>query len=93
MPQTVSVWFGFRVVVDDSLPADEFWVGAEGIRCGSLSAMELLEDRDNASAELIDLARIDDRDGFNALAACLMPPIRVAECWNGTRARLGLLPG
>lgn len=47
---------------------------------------------DNASEELVALARTGDRDAFDALAACLMPPESVAECWAGTRVRLGLAP-
>ncbi len=45
---------------------------------------------DNASQELVDLARAGDRDGFTALAGCLMPADEVEECWAGTRQRLGL---
>ena len=47
-------------------------------------------DHDNASAELTDYARQGDMDGFNALAACLMPQSLIKECWTGARARLGL---
>ena len=47
---------------------------------------------DNASAELIALARSGDREGFDAMAGCLMPSEAVAECWAGTRQRLGLGP-
>lgn len=45
---------------------------------------------DNASAELVDLARAGDREGFRALASCLMPVKKVDECWSGTRKRLKL---
>ena len=45
---------------------------------------------DNASSELVDLARAGDRDGFDALASCLMPADTIAECWNGVRRRLRL---
>ena len=47
---------------------------------------------DNASAELVGLARAGDREGFRALAGCLMPAAQVEECWRGTRARLGHRP-
>ena len=46
---------------------------------------------DNASAELVDLARAGDESGFRALASCLMPAGEVEECWHGVRARLGHL--
>jgi len=47
---------------------------------------------DNASAELVGLARAGDREGFRALAGCLMPAAQVEECWRGVRARLGHRP-
>ena len=49
-------------------------------------------DADNAQQELLDCAKAGDRLGFFAVAACLMPPGDVAECWAGTRTRLGLSP-
>jgi hypothetical protein len=50
------------------------------------------EPADNSVAELVDLARMGDRTGFDALAGCLMPAGRIAACWAGTRRRLGLEP-
>lgn len=47
------------------------------------------DNADNASAELVDLARAGDRDAFAALAGCLMPAGEVDECWAGCRRRLG----
>lgn len=45
---------------------------------------------DNASQELVDLARQGDAAGFRALAACVMPVEEIGECWAGARRRLGL---
>lgn len=47
---------------------------------------------DNATEELIALVRAGDRGAFDALASCLMPLEQIAECWAGTRVRLGLAP-
>jgi len=52
-------------------------------------AREEVPRSDNASAELVDLARAGDESGFRALASCLMPAGEVEECWHGVRARLG----
>lgn len=46
---------------------------------------------DNTTDELLAFARAGDRVGFDALAACLMPPDRVEECWTGARSRLGVV--
>ena len=47
---------------------------------------------DNATEELVTLARSGDRAGFDALASCLMPTEQIAECWTGVRVRLGMSP-
>ena len=44
---------------------------------------------DNATAELVELARAGKRAEFDVLAACLMPREQIATCWAGTRVRLG----
>ena len=47
---------------------------------------------DNATEELVTLARSGDRAGFDALASCLMATEQIAECWTGVRVRLGMSP-
>lgn len=46
---------------------------------------------DNSLAELLDLVRVGDRAGFQALASALMPLEDVEPSWAGARARM--LPG
>ena len=55
--------------------------------------MYLDQNRDNASGELVGLARACDYGGFRALASCLMPIDEIEECWRGARARLGRSDG
>lgn len=45
---------------------------------------------DNATEELLALAKSGDRAGFKELASVLMPMDEVDECWEGTRRRLRL---
>ena len=59
----------------------------EAIRCRCVTHAAVVGD--NATEELVDLARADQRAEFEALAACLMPKERIAECWRGARARIG----
>jgi hypothetical protein len=45
---------------------------------------------DNATSELVDLARRGDHALFVELASLLVPSEKVEECWVGARRRLGL---
>ena len=70
-----------RVAPDAPVYIYEQALSVAGVTCG--------QPGDNATEELLALARSGDRAGFDALAGCLMPAEKVGECWSGARQRLG----
>ena len=60
------------------------------VRFSRLPTAPIDQQRDNATEELVALAREGKREEFDALAGCLMPANEIAACWTGTRCRLGL---